>query len=268
MNEITEWINGKRDFSEGVLLYKKYGTNRALKNRFDQFGEDVYNTNILRIELPKVRYKAEKPDPITPEKKQEVEKKAKVKTLEEITAELTQFLENAKTKHPDLKAVIEEHKKVEDIQKLKNIRSSFHLQLMRVANLLTNQDLDIQEAAELITEGEYYSYKIKEQTAKMNNKTIAPLKQKKVDPDDIDVNAITDFEEANKHLNNAMRRRTDIRNKVKKKLGSKRKIHWKTIENQVRKEQKDLLKQEFELLERREKLINELRIKSKELSEI
>ncbi len=46
-DELLFWLNSKREFASGVVLYKKYGTNKVLIRRFELSGENKFNSALL-----------------------------------------------------------------------------------------------------------------------------------------------------------------------------------------------------------------------------
>lgn len=54
MNEIINWLNGPRNFEEGLALYLKYGTSPSLKRILSIKGETKQNMDTLVYELGKL----------------------------------------------------------------------------------------------------------------------------------------------------------------------------------------------------------------------
>jgi hypothetical protein len=55
MNEITKWLNGPKNYSEGVALYFKYGRSEIIKKRLVLTGPPTQNLiETLIYELKKL----------------------------------------------------------------------------------------------------------------------------------------------------------------------------------------------------------------------
>lgn len=61
MNEIQEWINGKRDYTAGLSLYSKYGRNVSLLRVLSVGGNTRKNIDTLTYELGKIARQANAP---------------------------------------------------------------------------------------------------------------------------------------------------------------------------------------------------------------
>ena len=53
ISDVKRWLSGKRDYTEGVALFLKFGTNDFLKDLLEE-GEDDYNREKLEEELGKI----------------------------------------------------------------------------------------------------------------------------------------------------------------------------------------------------------------------
>lgn len=54
LSEIIDWLNSKRKFSTGLVLYEKYGTNRKLLRRFNRSGSTAFNKGLLFEQLKQI----------------------------------------------------------------------------------------------------------------------------------------------------------------------------------------------------------------------
>lgn len=57
---IHKWLQGKRNFTVGTILYKRYGNDEALKNLFEE-GKTAYTESKLLEELKAIVEEAKKP---------------------------------------------------------------------------------------------------------------------------------------------------------------------------------------------------------------
>lgn len=116
--EIKNWLQGSRDYYEGVTLYNKYGHNRVLKQRFSSKGSTTQA--LLLTELCKLAN-------ITEDQAQRLPRKAKISAIKE----------EPKTIHPD--------DIVFELMRQLGV-SSVDLESETVPEFLTDRSEDIQEA--------------------------------------------------------------------------------------------------------------------------
>lgn len=55
MNEIEQWLNGPKDYNEGVQLFSKYGKNKTLIKRLSRSHPTTRNRLTLEHHLKKLK---------------------------------------------------------------------------------------------------------------------------------------------------------------------------------------------------------------------
>ncbi len=257
MNIIDAWLASDKNYDKGFSLYQKYGLG-SLVHLFVK-GESEYNKNLLEIELRKVRFKTD-----IPKFEETVEKPVK---------EQTHIVTYKAPEGPP-------PTHYEEIDNSKKVRTDYNLKRIKISQMLTNPDLDQEEAANLIDQAFEYRRLTRIETQRMsflfNNPEKLPTdfkapkdKKESINPDDVDIEQIETVEEVNRLINNCRRRRTITRKNIRILLKSKGKQKWKQIEKLLKTiEHNSAMKPLIIELNKRNDLLEKLLIKQKEFATI
>lgn len=239
MNLIEKWILDGCDWEEGKKLFFQYGNNPRLENRISKFGKDPYNINVLRDELGLLKFSDSIPEA------EEIEQKAKpIKEESKIQSTLRKSITGKKLDElieitKDFNIGVNSKPRTNPVSKkvgeIKTVRSNYHREVIKRANKLTDPNLSTSEANRLIDEGEFLTSQLKDQSKQIHNQfhpdnkkeliQDKPIRERRKNPDLINVESMVDPKLVNMELSKLRRRLTQSRNGLKKSLNIKKKLN-------------------------------------------